>query len=287
MGISVVIPTFNSSRTIRRCVTSVKGQTKSGDSILVIDRFSRDRTQDIARAAGAKVIQTEANRSSARNFGANYSNSHGILFLDSDMMAPPQLLEECEAKIADFEALVIPEVSVGEGFWAKCKSMERQSNVGNALLEAPRCFQRDAFFLLGGYNPRIEAGEDWDLCNRAKQFGLTMGRVNSTILHDEGSASLPELLRKKYVYGRNIGSYLVANPRAGLKQINPITRTILPGLRTLPKDPAHGIGVVILKAFEFGAAAVGRLIGPTGVESAGESGPRERDQKGLSLRELQ
>ena len=276
-SISVIIPTFNSSRTILRCVSSVKSQTKSGGAILVIDRFSQDRTQDIAREAGATVIQTEANRSSARNFGANHSNSHGILFLDSDMIAPPQLLEECEAKMEDYEALVIPEVSVGEGFWAKCKSLERHSNAGNTLLEAPRCFQRDSFFLLGGYNPRIEAGEDWDLRNRAKQFGLAMGRVNSTILHDEGSASLPQLLRKKYVYGRNIGSYLSANPRAGLQQINPITRTVLPGLRTLPKDPAHGIGVVILKAFEFGTAALGRLIGPSGANLSVEIGTREAD----------
>ncbi len=279
MGISVIIPTFNSSRTIRNCINSIESQTKSSNGVLVIDRFSKDRTQDIAREAGATVIQTEANRSSARNYGAIRSNSDAILFLDSDMIAPPLLLEECEAELEDHEALIIPEVSVGEGFWAKCKSMERQSNAGNTLLEAPRCFKRDTFFLLRGYNPQVEAGEDWDLHNRAKQFGLAIGRVNSTILHDEGSTSLPQLLKKKYLYGRNIGSYLSAYPRAGLTQINPITRTILPGLRTIPKDPAHGIGVVILKAFEFGSAAVGRLMCLTGARSSVENGMLEENSR--------
>jgi arabinofuranan 3-O-arabinosyltransferase len=193
------------------------------------------------------------------------------------MIATPHLLEECEAELEDYEALIIPEVSVGEGFWARCKSMERQSNLGNTFLEAPRCFNRDAFFLLGGYNPRIEAGEDWDLHNRTKQFGMAIGRVNSTILHDEGGASLPQLLRKKYAYGRNIGSYLNSKPREGLRQVNPITRTIVPGLRTLPKDPAHGIGVVILKAFEFGSAAMGRLIGPSGPKSSVENDTGEEN----------
>jgi len=227
----------------------------------VVDRHSGDGSAELAHKWGAKVIETNANRSEARNIGAERTYSSAILFVDSDMVLPPTLIEECRMGLEKHDALVIPEVSVGIGFWAKCKALERLTHLGNELLEAARCFRRAAFSTLRGYNPSLEAGEDWDLQNRAKALGLSLGRVRAQIEHDEGHLTLGGILAKKYRYGKVIGEYLQANPHFGIRQANPIRRVLAPTLAVFPEDPAHGIGVLILKSLEFTAAGIGYVQG--------------------------
>jgi len=206
-------------------------------------------------------LQSEANRSRARNIGLEHSTSAAVVFIDSDMKAPPELLKQCSDALERHDAVVIPEVSTGIGFWAKCRQIERQAETKNSLLEAARGFRREAFVTLGGYNESLEAGEDWDIQNRARAIGLSIGRVDATIIHDEGQLSLPKVLAKKYFYGRTFSRYLATNPSVAFKQVNPVQRIIGPSLSIIPKNPSLGIGVLILTALEFTAAGAGHLFG--------------------------
>src|SRR5439155_7145762 len=95
----------------------------------------------------ARVIQATANRSLARNIGLEHSSSEGAVFVDSDMLLSPDLLEECSQRLQEYQTLVIPEASFGGGFWAKCKSLERQTNLESEI-EAARCFRKIAFLSL-------------------------------------------------------------------------------------------------------------------------------------------
>jgi glycosyltransferase involved in cell wall biosynthesis len=258
-AISIVIPTYNSRTTLSRCLASIRSQAYSPKAVIVVDRFSRDGTPDVAMAEGARVIETEVNRSLARNIGLESSSSDGVLFVDSDMILPSSLIKECETGLVRHDALIIPEISVGRGFWAECKAAERKTYIHNEMIEAARCFRKDALLSLGGYNPRLEAGEDWDLQIRAKTAGLSIGRTTATIEHDEGEPTLLSMLRKKYFYGKMFGVYLATNPYEGVRQLNPFRRIFSPMLATLPKDPVHGVGVMILRALEFAAAGLGHL----------------------------
>jgi arabinofuranan 3-O-arabinosyltransferase len=178
------------------------------------------------------------------------------------MILPPTLIEECEHRLTDHQALVIPEVSIGKGFWARCKSAERQLYIeGNDLVEAARCFQKEAFLSLGGYNSRLEAGEDWDLHDRARRRGLTIGRVRSRIIHDEGNLTLAAILKKKFFYGKALGEYFRLNPQVGIRQANPINRLLTPSLKSIRSDPVHGVGILLLKSLEFTAVGLGHLKG--------------------------
>jgi len=259
--ISIVIPTFNSSRTLTQCLNSIGNQTLACDEVIVVDRHSNDGSAQLAHEWGARVIKTSANRSEARNIGAEQTSSSAILFVDSDMVLPPTLIEECKTGLEKHDALIIPEVSVGSGFWAKCKALERRTHWGNELLEAARCFRKVAFSTLGGYNPSLEAGEDWDLQNRTKVFGLSIGRVRAQIEHDEGHIALGGILGKKFAYGKAMGEYMQANPHLGIRQVNPIRRVLAPTLAVFPEDPVHGVGVLILRSLEFTAAGMGYLRG--------------------------
>jgi len=256
--ISVVIPTYNSYRTLSECLRSVRDQT-SACEVVVVDRFSTDGTLDITRLDGVNVIEARANRSEARNIGLKLSSCPAVLFIDSDMILPPTLIEECEIALNQHDALLIPEISVGNGYWASCKSIERKLYVGNDLLEAARCFKTEKVLALGGYDPLLEAGEDWDLQVRAKRAGFSFGRVSSSIVHDEGNLRLVSLLKKKYLYGKTIGEYFRKNPAVAIRQVNPILRILNPSLKALTKHPYHAAGIFVVKTLEFTAASLGHL----------------------------
>jgi arabinofuranan 3-O-arabinosyltransferase len=189
------------------------------------------------------------------------ASSEGVLFIDSDMILPPTLVHECETGLRKHDALIIPEKSIGSGFWAQCKAVERRNNIGDDQLEAPRCFQKSALAPLGGYSTALESGEDWDLHNRAVAASLNIGRANSAILHDEGRLSILNLLRKKYRYGKSFGRYLRANPNVGFVQVNPWRRIVRPSLRAFASTPKYGIGILVMTSLEFAAAGLGHLVG--------------------------
>ncbi len=95
---SVVILTLNEERNLPGCLASVAGC----DDIVVLDSGSTDRTAEIARAAGARVLVNPfINFAQQRNF----AHTHGqfrhpwVFHLDADEQMTPALFAEC-ARIA-------------------------------------------------------------------------------------------------------------------------------------------------------------------------------------------
>ncbi|MEP6538250.1 MAG: glycosyltransferase family 2 protein [Bryobacteraceae bacterium] len=92
-GITVIIPARNEEKNIERAVRSFPGVP-----VLVVDDASTDRTGEIARAAGARVIQAPplskgaAGKPNACQAGANASESEFILFVDADTYYKPEFL---------------------------------------------------------------------------------------------------------------------------------------------------------------------------------------------------
>ena len=88
--VTVVTPTYNSVRTIVRCINSVVGQTKLPLEHIVIDDGSNDGTTELLDALSVehhhlKVIpQSNLGAGAARNKGIEMARGRFIAFLDSD-----------------------------------------------------------------------------------------------------------------------------------------------------------------------------------------------------------
>src|SRR5437879_4874008 len=85
--VSVIIPAYNSSKTICRAVESVLAQTVPADEIIVVDDGSSD---DLKKSLGtlekrvAYFRKPNGGAASARNFGIEQSRGELIAFLDAD-----------------------------------------------------------------------------------------------------------------------------------------------------------------------------------------------------------
>ncbi len=82
-GISIVIRTFNSARTLGSVLAGIS--LAPGDEYLVVDSGSSDATLDIARRHGAKIIKAEGpfNYSKSLNLGFRAATNPWVLVISS------------------------------------------------------------------------------------------------------------------------------------------------------------------------------------------------------------
>lgn len=256
--VSIVIPTKNSEATLPRCLSSIRNQTYPNIKIIVVDSFSGDGTKKIAENYGARIIEADAKRSEARNMGANIAADEFVFFIDSDMELDSNVIEECVGKIKEgYDAIIIPEISVGEGFWAKCKALEKLCYIGDDLIEGPRFFKKNVFEALGGYDSQLEAGEDWDLCNRVKKAGYRIARIKKFIMHHEGRLSLRDSVKKKHYYAKTIDRYIQKHPNLAKEQLTLFRRAFFRNWGKMVGDPIHAFGLLVMKICEFSVGWLG------------------------------
>ena len=92
--VSVNTATYNSEKTLEKCLRSVKEQSYKNIEIVIMDSQSRDRTLEIAKKFGAKIVFAPT-LATARKAGADASKGEYIFILDSDQILEPDVVERC------------------------------------------------------------------------------------------------------------------------------------------------------------------------------------------------
>lgn len=258
--VSIIIPTRDVDKILGRCLESISAQTYKNIEVIVIDNYSDDRTRDIAKVYGVKVMIKGPERSSQRNFGAKRASGEYLLFIDSDMVLATKVVEDCVKYVSKGDdAVIIPEITVGEGFWAKVRALERATYVRDTLFEAARFFKRRVFEELGGYDEDIVGLEDYDIQARLEESNYKVDHVNAIIIHLEEGLSLGKHLKKRYYYMANSKKYLLMHKERARRQFAPIRRSYMRHWKLLAKNPLYGIGLSFMKACEFIIGGVGLI----------------------------
>lgn len=94
--VSINIATYNSEKTLEKCLDSVKNQTYKNIEIIVMDSYSKDKTIEIAEKYSAKVVFAPT-LALARKAGAEVSSGKYVFILDSDQILEPDVIEKCVA----------------------------------------------------------------------------------------------------------------------------------------------------------------------------------------------
>jgi rSAM/selenodomain-associated transferase 2 len=83
--LSVVIPTLNAAATLKDCLSRL-GEVRD---VVVVDGGSRDGSQAIAEAGGARLVLSEPGRGAQLRLGAEAARGDWLLFLHADTLLSP------------------------------------------------------------------------------------------------------------------------------------------------------------------------------------------------------
>jgi len=191
--ISVIVPAFNEEKLLAASLAEIQNAAAAFArpgwefELVVCDNNSTDRTADIARAAGAKVVFEPVNQiARARNAGAAAAGGDWLIFVDADSHPSAELFAEVAGQIRSGQCLAggvtirLDEKLFVAGlitrFWNGISRWRRLMAGSFIFVEAA------AFREVGGFSRELFAGEELDLSQRLKRLARRRDKIIS-ILH--------------------------------------------------------------------------------------------------------
>ncbi len=177
MKISVIIPTFNRSKTIFRAIDSILKQTYKPYEIIVVDDGSTDGTKDLVINKYPSIkyfYQSNNGVSKARNKGLHESKGEWIAFLDSDDEWLPKKLQEQKKNLEQNPTTFIShtnEIWIRNG--VRVNQMKKHQKFGGYIFD--KCLEfcrmspssimihRKVFEDVGNFDEDLLVCEDYDL----------------------------------------------------------------------------------------------------------------------------
>ena len=104
IDVSIVIVSYNAATDLERCLASLADNApRASHEIIVVDNASTDRSVEVARALGARVIEAGGNLGFARanNIGIRASRGADVLLLNSDTIVSPNAIDRLLGVLAE------------------------------------------------------------------------------------------------------------------------------------------------------------------------------------------
>jgi cellulose synthase/poly-beta-1,6-N-acetylglucosamine synthase-like glycosyltransferase len=187
-AISVVVIGRNEGERLTHCLESVAAMTPAGGAVEVIyvDSASTDGSAQRAAALGAKVLEVRPPRPCAavgRNAGWRAARAALVLFLDGDTRLAPDFVA---ASLSEFDD---PKVAV---VWGHRRELAPRASIFNRVLDLDWIYppgvsefcggdaliRRRVLEEVGGFDERLIAGEEPEMCQRIRARGYTILHVD-------------------------------------------------------------------------------------------------------------
>src|ERR1700685_1132405 len=93
--VSAIIPTYNRAGLVQSLVTTLRGQTRPPDQVIVVDNGSQDATQILARELGTDLVVFPENRGfdAAVTEGIRKASGAWLFIVNNDVVLEPACLE--------------------------------------------------------------------------------------------------------------------------------------------------------------------------------------------------
>ncbi len=175
--VSIIIPTFNRSKVLKRALESIYKQSYSEYEIIVIDDGSTDKTAEMISELFADVnyiYQSNSGVSAARNKGLEQAQGEWLAFLDSDDEWLPQKLEK---QLDELKSMAEYKICHTEELWVRngirVNQMKKHKKAGGWIF--PQCLplcamspssiliNQSIFDDIGNFDAQLPACEDYDL----------------------------------------------------------------------------------------------------------------------------
>lgn len=213
--VSVVVCSYNGSRTIRQTLAGLQKVTYPNFEVIVVNDGSTDNTATIAAEFDCRVITTEnAGLSSARNTGMHAATGEIVAYLDDDAIPDPHWLHYLAATFAKGAHAAVggPNIAPPHGnAIADCVDNAPGGPVHVLLTDElaehlPGCnlaVRKSCLEKIGGFDPAFRvAGDDVDLCWRIQQRGWTLGFSHGAMVFHHRRHTIRGYWAQQQGYGR-------------------------------------------------------------------------------------
>jgi len=237
MNLSVVIPTLNRTAKLERTLRSLAAQTIPPDAyeVLVIDNGSSDGTAELVLSYGRNftnwqgLTEAQPGAAAARNRGVLASRGEVVLFLDDDVIAASDLLQEhLNTQAAHPGSAVLGYVRNGWNetgsafYWVLSRKQLMHSfrfsdpsdvpfvNFYSCNVSIPRA----ALLRVGLFDERFTgaAFEDIDLGYRLRRSGCRLIFNSKATVTHEPALSLDGFRHKRFNAGRALHRLITKHP---------------------------------------------------------------------------
>lgn len=213
-SVSVIIPTFNRSAELRKCLGSLSEQTYRDFETIVVDDGSTDETPKVAETFKVRLLRNERNMGlrASWNRGVENSSSKFVAFTDDDAIPNPDWLEKLMAgflseRVAVTTGRVLPKsftnvTRVG----LESSKQDKPDEIDperESIQEANSAFRRDALTEIGlfplGYTFHLGV----DVCLKLQRKGYVIRYVPDAIVRHDYARNLRHLVRKRFLIGKD------------------------------------------------------------------------------------
>lgn len=263
--VSVIIPVYNSKKTIGKCLESIENQTYPNIETLVVEsKKSDDGTIEESKKFNCKTFCLEdQERTAATNFGIDKSKGKYIYRVDSDVILDNDLVEEAVEKceIDGYDAVSVlwspdPQIS----FWAKVRKLEKDCYKYDTFHSGARFFRKDILDVIGKFNEKMVLGEDYDFYNRLIESNFMLSVIKPQELHLGEPKNMKEIIEKQYYYGKTLQSFLKEHKSTGVVQMLPIRRSLIGNWKKFAKHPILTLGFVFYEFVYYSSSVAGFLV---------------------------
>ncbi|MDP3645585.1 MAG: glycosyltransferase [bacterium] len=195
LSISLVIPAHNEEGYIGACLDFVFEYAHGKfDEIIVVDNASTDRTAEIARGKGARVVfEGRKGLTRARQKGLESVSSEYVAYIDADCRLTPEWFSTVEYHLAKhpntvsltgpvwyfdgpytvrWAIWVLEWITIPLACWI----------AGYGVVGGNFVARRDTLIAVGGFSPDIAFyGEDTDIARRLAKHGYVLLRMNLVV----------------------------------------------------------------------------------------------------------
>ncbi|MEO0529851.1 MAG: glycosyltransferase [Planctomycetota bacterium] len=195
--VGVVVIGRNEGERLRACLASL---APLGLPIVYVDSDSSDGSRDLAADAGATVVSLDSsqpmNASRARREGAerllaDHGSTEFIAFIDGDCtVAPKWITTATDAMSADPSLAAVcgrrRELEPHASMYNLACDHEWDTPVGECdAVGGDSIWRVSAYQQAGGFDPTVPAGEEPELCQRVRQAGWRLQRLDTEMTtHD-------------------------------------------------------------------------------------------------------
>ena len=210
LGVSVIILTKNSAKTIEKCLMAVEDERPF--EIIAVDAKSTDGTLRILRKHGVEVLsEAEGSYGYARQLGVVAAKSPCVMFVDSDIELGSACIATLQRELEAFgwggiHAMILSSENTTYWQWAEDKLFYLFFNHPGPKVNIPTAaalFRRETL-LRYPFDPDMKhSAEDIDLCRRLTQNGQIVG-VSRAYAYHYHKREFPGFAERRFRGGQGI-----------------------------------------------------------------------------------